>query len=294
MDYVVGVDGGGTGCRAAIADHQGTILAQGRSGPANIRTDLDGAHRNIMAAIADAAADAGVPIEALGRSAGVLGLAGGNVGDYAERLKARLPFRRSTIVNDGIIALAGALGPHDGVISIVGTGSVFAARRQGQVRMIGGWGFQIGDLASGARLGRQLLEEVLLAYDGVRPASPLTERVLAKFGNDPAEIVGYVREATPAVYAGLAPMLVEAAREGDAVAEAVLEWGCRDLERMLDAIAGPETDRLCLLGGLAAIYADRIAPHYRAILKPPLGDALQGAVAMATELAGETKEVERS
>lgn len=294
MDYVVGVDGGGTGCRAAIADRRGTVLAQARSGPANIRTDLDGAHRNIQAAIEEAAAGAGLSLASLSNCVAVLGLAGGNVGDYAERLRARLPFRRSITVNDGIIALAGALGPHDGVIGIVGTGSVFAARIAGQVRMIGGWGFQVGDLASGARLGQRLLEEVLLAYDGVRRPSPLTVRIMEDFGHDPAKIVAHVREATPAIYAGLAPTLIDAAKEGDAVAEAVLDWGCRDLERMLDAIARPDTNRLCLLGGLAAMYGERIAPRYRAILKAPLGDALQGALAMAREAADRMADEEQS
>lgn len=281
MDFVVGIDGGGTSCRAAVADRRGTILAQARSGSANIRTDLEGAYRNIMAAVADCAAEAGVAVDVLKGGVAVLGLAGGNVGDYSVRLRALLGFRESVIVNDGIIALHGALGPHDGVIGIVGTGSVFVARRQGTIRSIGGWGFQVGDLGGGARLGRQLLEETLLAQDGARPGSALTEKTMAMFEGNPRKIVDQVRDATPGFYGSFAPLIVEAAAEGDPVANEILDRGGGDVERMLNAIMSPGTDRVCLLGGLAPTYSARIGERYRRVLKAPLGDALQGAVTMA-------------
>ena len=281
MDFVVGIDGGGTSCRAAVADRSGRLLAQAKSGSANIRTDLAGARDNIMAAVGEAAGAAGMTGGDLARAVAVLGLAGGNVGDYSARLKALLPFRRSIVVNDGIIALHGALGASDGAIAIVGTGSVFVSRRGNRTRSIGGWGFQVGDLGGGARLGRQLLEEVLLAHDGVRPPSALTGRIMSMFEDDPRRIVDQVRDATPGFYGSFAPLLVEAGASGDPVAAEILEAGCRDVERMLDAIMEPDTDRLCLLGGLAGMYSRHLAERYRAILSAPLGDALQGAVAMA-------------
>ncbi|MCQ8781455.1 BadF/BadG/BcrA/BcrD ATPase family protein [Mangrovibrevibacter kandeliae] len=281
MTYVVGIDGGGTSCRVAIGDETGRILAQAQSGPANIRTDLEGAHANIVAATTTAAERANLSMDVLGTAAAVLGLAGGNVGRHAAVLRSMLPFRESRVVSDGLIALHGALGPHDGVIAILGTGSVFFVRRQGTVRSVGGWGFQVGDLASGARIGRQLLEETLLAFDGVRPGSPLTDRVMETFDGDPRRIVDQVRDATPGFYGSFAPSIVEAASAGDGVAEDILEAGRRDIERMLAVIVAPDTDRICLLGGLAPTYAARLSDTYLQRLKPPIGDALQGAVAMA-------------
>ena len=281
MHYVIGIDGGGTSCRAAIATSDGRILAQARSGSANIRTDMVGAHESIMTAVAEALSAAGLEHGLIPDTVAVLGLAGGNVGTYAVQLKALLPFRESIIVNDGVIALQGALGPHDGVIGIVGTGSVFVSRRNGMTHLIGGWGFQVGDLGSGARLGRQLLEETLLVHDGVRTSTALTEKVMAAFDGDPRHIVEQVRDATPGFYASFAPMLVEAGEAGDVVANAILDSGCRDVERMLNAALAGIEDRICLVGGLAAMYSRRLNPHHKELLQPPLGDALQGAVAMA-------------
>ena len=47
MTFLLGIDGGGTGCRAALATAAGDIIGRGKSGAANIRTDLTGARENI-------------------------------------------------------------------------------------------------------------------------------------------------------------------------------------------------------------------------------------------------------
>ncbi|MEX6505218.1 BadF/BadG/BcrA/BcrD ATPase family protein [Jiella sp. M17.18] len=285
MGYIVGIDGGGTSCRLAIADGTGRILGQAKSGSANIRTDLAGARANIVAAAEEAAAAAGLPVDAVRSATAVLGLAGGNVGDHAARLQTMLPFGDSHVVSDALIALQGALGSHDGAIAILGTGSIFAARRGEKVRMIGGWGFQIGDLGSGARLGRQLLEEALLAYDGVRASSPLTDAVLQRFEGDPRLMVEAVRDAPPAFYGSFAPQIVGALERGDEVAEAIFADALANAERMLEAVAGNGDERICLLGGLAETYAERMSERFRRRLHAPLGDALQGAVQMAVQIA---------
>ncbi|MGO8264342.1 N-acetylglucosamine kinase, partial [Rhizobium ruizarguesonis] len=78
-----------------------------------------------------------------------------------------------------------------GIVGAFGTGSVYNARRDGRLNGIGGWGFVVGDKASGARLGRDLMERSLLAHDGVRPASPITDAVMTEYGNDPERIVEF-------------------------------------------------------------------------------------------------------
>ncbi|MGO7425934.1 LysR substrate-binding domain-containing protein, partial [Rhizobium ruizarguesonis] len=53
------------------------------------------------------------------------------------------------VVTDALIALQGALGDADGIVGAFGTGSVYNARRDGRLNGIGGWGFVVGDQASG-------------------------------------------------------------------------------------------------------------------------------------------------
>ena len=45
----LGVDGGGTRCRARIEDKHGIVLGEGGSGPATMRLGLDKAWRSILA-----------------------------------------------------------------------------------------------------------------------------------------------------------------------------------------------------------------------------------------------------
>ena len=288
LQHVIGIDGGGTTCRAAVADAQGIVLGSGASGAANIMTDLESARVNIVDAACSACRDAGLGPVDLEAIPAVLGLAGANVGDYARRIRLALPFRESVIESDAVIALQGALGDRDGAVAIIGTGSVFAARDNGRLRFVGGWGFMVGDLGSGARVGRALLQETLLAHDGVHSASPLSNAVLDRFDGDPRRLVEYAHTAKPGEFGVFAPLVFEYAERNDPIATALVEGARRSIEEALDAIMPADCAWLCLLGGLARRYEHRLRERYRALLKEPLGDALQGAVALAVKRFGQT------
>ena len=60
MQLILGVDGGGTGCRAAVADLSGHVLGRGEAGAANIASEPDGAAGNIRLAVEKALGQAGV------------------------------------------------------------------------------------------------------------------------------------------------------------------------------------------------------------------------------------------
>ncbi|MEI9418371.1 BadF/BadG/BcrA/BcrD ATPase family protein, partial [Mesorhizobium sp. Cs1321R2N1] len=58
-DYFLGVDGGGTGCRARLEDAQGMVLGQGLSGPATTRLGIEAAWGSIAKAYGAAIDEAG-------------------------------------------------------------------------------------------------------------------------------------------------------------------------------------------------------------------------------------------
>ncbi|MVA96808.1 N-acetylglucosamine kinase [Nitratireductor sp. CAU 1489] len=285
MKWVLGIDGGGTNCRAGLAAATGEILGRGQSGAANVMTDLDGACASIVEA-AHAAFEAAGQVPAFDQAGAVLGLAGANVADVGRRLATQLPFGESRVESDALIALEGALGGHDGAIAIIGTGSVFMARHGETIRSIGGWGFQLGDLGGGARLGRQLLEETLLAHDGIRPQTALTAAVLARFETDPRRLVTFAASARPRDFGALVPIVFEFADQGDPLAKSLLDEVASHVEAALTALGLRQTDRLCLLGGLGERIAARLGAPLSAMLQPPIADALGGAVAMAARRFG--------
>ena len=281
-DYILGIDGGGTSCRAAVANPEGVILGRGKSGAANILTDPNTAIISITQAARAAFRNAGLDEAGADGASAFLGLAGTNVGDLTRYVHDRLPFRHTDIDSDGLIALQGAIGDEDGAVAILGTGSIFMGRRDDTVRYIGGWGFTVGDLGGGARIGHALLQEALLAHDGVHPRSAVTDVVLEEFKHDPRGIVDFARLSKPGDFGRYAPLVFEHARNGDPQAVAIVKAAALSVSQSLDAImALAGKPQLCLLGGLAVLYPEWLPERHRSILVGAKADALTGAVALA-------------
>lgn len=290
--FLIGIDGGGTSCRAAVADATGRILGRGKSGAANIMTAPDTALVHIEKAARAALVNAGLSEDLLHAASAYLGLAGNNVEDTVAYISARLPFARATIESDGFIALQGALGDGDGAVAILGTGTAYITRCGAHVRSIGGWGYHIGDLGSGARLGQMALVESLLAYDGIIAPTPMTAELLAEFDNQPPKMVAFSQRARPGDFARFAPRVFAFAGQGDETANRILRQSAAWIDAALDRVSEiTGGGRLCLLGGLAELYPRYLSGRHRDRLVPATADALTGAIALAKSTYGASMEV---
>lgn len=275
MTLYLGIDGGGTGCRAAVCDAEGTVLGEGRAGPANIASDPEAALANLLAA-ARAALPAGADLADL---RAVLGLAGANVAACVDWLRPRLPFARARIETDVRTALAGALRDGDGIVAAIGTGAVYASQRGGAVTGLGGWGLVLGDEGSGAWIGRSVLAETLKAVDGLCPMTPLARALLDEHGGGDG-IVAFAQTARPADFAVLAPRV---AASDDAMAGAVMGLATGAVAKSIAQLQGDCPVPVIFLGGLGAIHAGRLAGRWR--VQAALGSALDGALWMARGMA---------
>lgn len=280
IPYRIAVDGGGTGCRAVLTDEAGTILGRATGGPANIGADTPGALTHIIEAAEQAAVNAGLGVAILSEARAVLGLAGANSLPNREAHYNALPFGKVRIVSDAVTALQGALGDGDGAMVIVGTGSAFIRRTGETIEIVGGRGFMLSDHAGGARLGRELLEEALLAADGMAARSGLIDAVLTQFNNDAREITAFSRHATAADYATFAPLVFEWAMQDDPLGLSITKRACDFIRRGLDRLDVEKLGRFSMTGGLANAYAALPFLPHRALYKQPVGDALQGALAL--------------
>lgn len=279
--HIVAIDGGGTGCRVRLADDAGRMLATAQGGPANVCTDFEAARRNILAAVTQAYEDAGLEVEDRRRDVAWAGLAGAGVGDLAQAMEAALGFGRVRVTTDTETTVEGALGAADGTVALLGTGSFFVRRENGRDRRIGGWGYQLGDEAGGAWLGRELLRATLHAYDGLRPHSPLSRKILAEYGESPDQIALFGQKAGPGEIAMLAPRVADAQGRGDALAQEIMDRAVEMICTRLDVLGAEASGALCLLGGLAAVYAPLLPDRYRRLFTAPRGNALDGGLALA-------------
>lgn len=277
MTFLLGIDGGGTGCRAALAAADGTILGRGTGGPANINTDVDGAAQNILAATAQALQTSGADPRDL---IATLGLAGGTITAATTKLATLLPFARVQIVNDAITATRGALGTEDGILAALGTGSVFAVQRAGAVRQVGGRGFLLGDEGSGAVLGRQLLSDAMRAADGFAPMTPLLDAVLAERGGIEG-IISFGNHASPADFGAYAPRIVGS---DDPAALRIFDNAVDDVRHILTVLQNGRNLPVVFVGGLGPHYAARLQGTWP--IRLALGDGVDGALQMAQQMAG--------
>jgi glucosamine kinase len=282
--FFLGVDGGGSRCRARIRDRDGKLLSEAEGGASNIYQDLQAALATIIATAREAADGAKVSTGSL--HAG-LGLAGLITSVAAERISSvDLPFASVTADNDAYAACIGAFAGGDGGIVIAGTGSVALALIGGVRHMVGGWGFALGDHGSGAWLGHHAVRRAALAIDGLLQPTPLIEAVLSTVGHDRLHLSQWSSEARPKDYAGLAPLVFQWATKGDVQAMTIVIEGAAAISNLGRALLARGAGRLCLIGGLAQSYPPYLDADVKAKLASPIADPVDGAIMMARRANG--------
>ena len=299
--FVAGVDGGATRTRAVVLDASGREVGRGEAGSALAEGGRPEAAAGAVAdAVAAAARDAGVEGPLAAVWAGLTGMAREPVRSSVEAaLRAAAVAPRVRVGTDLDAAFHDAFEEGPGLLLLAGTGSVAVGRAEdGRQARVGGWGPWLGDEGSGWAVGLEGLRRVMRAADGRDPATTLAERILERVGLAAAEdLVGWVAAARRPEVAALAPVVAEAASEGDAVAADVLVEAAEALEAHVAALleelgpwAHPPT--LALAGGLLQPGGPlRAAVEGRAAARrlPLLGrtpDAALGAARMALELLG--------
>ena len=281
-DLFLGVDGGGTRCRARLSDRAGRILGEGVAGPANIRLGLEASLAAVLDATRQCLTEAGLGTGALSQTVACLALAGATEpAELAGAQARRLPFRHTLITTDAHAACIGAHRGRDGGVIISGTGSVGWAILRGRQYRVGGWGLALSDEGSGAWLGREAMRRVLWAYDGRIAWSVLLTRLFGEFDGDPHAIVRWAAMATPADFGRLAPIVVERMARDDPTAIELIQQASRHVDGLAARLIALGAEQIALVGGLAPYLAPWLARETRRHLVAPEGDALTGALQLA-------------
>jgi glucosamine kinase len=283
----LGVDGGGTGCRARLEDRDGTVLGAGIAGPASTRLGLDQAMAAVETACLAALAEAGLSFDTAAHVHCGIGLAGMGRKGAREALEARPhPFASIAFASDGLVACIGAHSGLDGGIVIVGTGTCGLGRVGAQELRVGGYGFPISDEGSGADLGLQAIRLALRALDGRIDRTALLTDVLSRFDDDPFEAVAWMDRASATDYATFAPLVMRHADNGDPVGRRIVQGAAEQVDGLVRALVERGAPRIALIGGLSSAIEPWLAPDVRRRLKPLDGDAVSGAIRLAQERLG--------
>jgi len=280
LNWLLGVDGGGTGTRVRLADRSGCLLGHGEAGPSALGQGADQAWRNIQQAVAQAVQDAGLAALDPAQCAIGLGLSGISLKQPVQQFLASQPgYGLLALDGDGWTTMLGAHAGGPGAVLAVGTGTVGEAlRRDGTRAFVSGWGWVTGDEGSGAWLGLKAIRHAEQAFDGRASATALSRAVLTRVGHDRSEIVGWNAQAGQTGFAALAPLVFEAAEAGCAAAETFLAEAVTELEKLVHAM-DPQGDLpVALSGSIALRLAPRFSTALRDRIRPAQGDSAQGGL----------------
>ncbi len=122
MQYVVGIDAGGTKTVGLLADETGTVVAEARGMGANLQTDGELQVEKVFAEILDTLSGH-QPISAV--CLGIAGVDRPHDEGVIRSILRRLGHRESArVVNDGAIALVAGAPGRVGIVVLAGTGSI--------------------------------------------------------------------------------------------------------------------------------------------------------------------------
>lgn len=246
MSIVLGIDGGGTKTTGVIANSSGEVLAAATVGPTNPNSvSKDRVHLAFTSLFNKLR-----KIDALAYNH-IQHIFAGVAGASHERTQKELmkkicaTFNRTinvTVSHDALPALySGTLG-NAGIVQIAGTGAVtFGISSTGKEARVGGWGHLFSDHGSGYAIGRDALEKVFLAYDGLIEQSSLTKKVLNYFQIDAVpDLVRLIyhsgKEKT--LIASLSEVVMEAYEQGDPIAHKILSKNANYLGKAIAALLG--------------------------------------------------------
>ena len=278
-EYLIGVDGGGTGTRVRVERPDGTELGRGSAGPSGLLHGSAKAWAAVLEAVERAFAEAGVARPELSKMAVGLGLAGVHNKQWAADFAAQNPgFGAIDVETDAFCTLLGAHQGQPGAIVAIGTGSVGEVLLADGSRIeVGGWGFPCGDEASGAWLGLQAANHVQRTFDGRRQPSDFSRAVVAASGGDRNGMFTWLASANQTTYAQLAPVVIKFAGQDDWARSFMIQAG-KDIAEVAVALDPSGQLPIALCGGLATPMSDFLPENLRARVVKPHSDAAAGAL----------------
>jgi N-acetylglucosamine kinase-like BadF-type ATPase len=241
MDFVLGLDGGGTKTECVLMDPAGNVIARSFSGPSNpYRVGVESATHEI-----EKAADVCLREARVGRNevaAIGAGLAGTGNPELQEGMRAALqtafPSAAVNIFTDLETALAAA-GEGPVIVLVAGTGSAAIGRNaQGQIWRTGGQGPRLGDDGSAFDIGSRAVAQAMKARERQGTESVLGMKILEQLGYASWQELKQRAAMQPDnVFPLIFPIVATAADAGDSAAREILLQAAGELSSLVNAVA---------------------------------------------------------
>ncbi|MGH4051419.1 MAG: N-acetylglucosamine kinase [Clostridium sp.] len=240
MNYIIGVDGGGTKTEAVAYSLEGKELGKGRSGFGNLLLNFKQALKNIINAVElckDGINEYGGNLDCL---CIYVGLAGLETIGYKEKIENVLKEKfncKVEVCNDAEIAHAALLKGKDGIMTISGTGSICYGLYKGKRDRTGGWGHILGDKGSGYYIALEAFKKMAFEEDSGLEKSKLTLAIMSKLNIDNVnDIKEFIHSENKGEIASYAQLVVELANIFEVNSVNILRKAGEDLAIMTERL----------------------------------------------------------
>lgn len=208
MEYILGVDGGGTKTTATLYDSKMEVLGHFLGGPMNLQVVSGDKVKKIFEDILTH-----FNLKSRDIKIGV-GAAGAGRPEDIEKLKGILKevgFKKYAVSNDAHIGLLAIHGKNNGMMIISGTGSIGFALKDSILYRKGGWGHILGDEGSGYFMGLSLGKKLFhsLDKDEIFPEKILDEILEATNSKNSGEFLKWVYRSDKGEIAKLSSIVLK-------------------------------------------------------------------------------------
>lgn len=262
MDWIIGIDGGGSRTTAAIGNMKGETVGFTDGEGLNYQvTGIKVFIKRINEILCKASEDYNLNLNNLVMAS--MGIAGLNTSKdrriLEDALLQSLIKDKHFIYNDSWASLVAGAGKLEGIVLIAGTGSIaFGINNKGQEYRAGGWGHIISDCGSGYWLAVKALEEGAKVMDKEGELPNILKDIINYKGYktfDDIMAFLYGEETQKGDIADLTKRVSELASQGDPIAHKVLEQGAKELSTMVERVfergfKGTENVKIVLAGSV--------------------------------------------
>ena len=269
MNYVLGVDCGGSKTTIQVTDKSGKKIIQTFSGPASYKSvggiakAIENLNRGVFQAIKSLKKSSSIYFES-----SCFGMAGyDNLEDFNtfkkivfnDKLKKYLNYNKTIIVNDNMLGLEAGSQSKNKIIINAGSGSnCLGINENGKQAKASGWEYILADEGSAYQSGLKALKAVMRAYDGRGEGTLLKDTILKELNlKDVPNLVKWIYEIPfpRKKISYLAKTVCHTAELGDKVSIRILAEEAEEAAISVRAVARKlgfkdNTFDLVLVGGL--------------------------------------------
>ncbi len=292
INYLLGIDGGGTKTEFLLTDSAGTEIRRMKLGASN---SVNAGIENTIKLLCDGISLIcdGTDRKNVSVFAGIAGAKAGQNERVISDFLIKSGFGISACGSDIDLALELTLGGKDGIAVIIGTGIVGVCRKGKMLYRVGGRGYMIDKGGSGYCFGSDALNAAFEAVDGRGGSSLLLKMLEKDLGEKLENTLSRIYSKGPSYVASFAPYAFDAYRLSDHTSVEIADRNAKEIAKIINALMKyGEIKKAHICGGLTAAK-DILLPHIIRYTDPdseiifnnqPMVNA---AVSLAKKKAGE-------